>query len=95
MPGFFNIETHPGQPVILRDTRLIPFTQCVLLRLPVINLRFMWCRPASVLVTRAGGHEQVMPVQDPTRQIVWALYLAIAMMTVLSLWSRSKLRGRT
>ena len=87
MPGLVRIETHPGQPVMTGGVRLLPFAQCLTLRLPAVNFGLVWNRPVSVLVTGTDGQEQVLLVPDPTRQIVWSLYAAagiLAIFTVLS-----------
>jgi len=84
---------HPGQPLITRGIRLLPFAQCVAVQLPVINLRLEWYRPASLLVTNTAGQEQVIPVHDPTRQIVWTLYAAVAAGLIITMLSKHRLRG--
>ena len=74
MLDFLHISTQPGQPVIAQGVRLLPFAQCTTLRFPFSNFQIIWNRPASVLATDANGQEQVLYVQDVTRQIVWTLY---------------------
>lgn len=83
MPGLISVETTPGQPVTAHGWRLIPFATKWTFYLPVFNLGLVWNRPVSVLVTGADGSEQVLPVRDPTRQIIWALWGASA---VLAIW---------
>jgi hypothetical protein len=83
MGDLIRIETHPGQPVTAHGVRLLPFAKRLIVRLPVFNLGLVWNRPVSILVTRSDGQEQVLPVRDPTRQIVWSLYGAIVMMVLL------------
>jgi hypothetical protein len=83
MPGLISVETTPGQAVMAHGRRLIPFATKWTFYLPVFNLGLVWNRPVSVLVTGADGSEQVLPVRDPTRQIVWALWGASA---VLAIW---------
>lgn len=94
MSGFFQIETRPGQPVVAHGMRLLPFARNMTLRLPFLNLVLVWNRPISVLATRAGGQEQVLPMRDPTRQIVWTLYGTIAALTALAIMSNFFMRGK-
>lgn len=74
MTDFLSVETQSGAPIQFRDLQLVPFTRSVCLRVPGLNGGLIWNRPASVLVIDAEGREQVLPVQDPTRRIVWTLF---------------------
>jgi hypothetical protein len=69
----FSYETTIGDPVFVGSTRLIPFAQALRIRLPFINGGFVWNRPATVLVTRPDGEEQVLRVPDITRRVQLAL----------------------
>lgn len=69
----FSYETMIGDPVFVGSTRIIPFAQALRIRLPFINGGLVWNRPASVLVTRPDGEEQVLRVPDITRRVQLAL----------------------
>lgn len=73
MAEFLSIETQSGAPIQFRDLQLIPFARSVYLQVPGLRGGLIWNRPASVLVIDAEGREQVLPVQDLTRRIVWTL----------------------
>lgn len=93
MPDFISIENHLGQPVRAHGVRLFPFAQTLTLRFPNLNLGFVWNRPTSVLVMGADGHEQVLPIRDPTRQIIWMLFGGLTVLTGLMIWSTFVQRG--
>jgi hypothetical protein len=94
MTDFIQVETLPGQLIITREVRLLPFAQNLTLHLPFLNIALVWNRPVSVLVTSANGLEQVLPVRDPTRQIVWTLYgITVALIAVTGLYNFVK-RGK-
>ncbi len=74
----FSYETAIGDPVFVGSTRIIPFAQSLRIRLPFINGGFIWNRPASILVTRPDGDEQVLQVPDITRRVQLALLGGVA-----------------
>jgi hypothetical protein len=93
MPDFIRVETYLGQPVSAYGVRLLPFARSTSLRLPFFDLGLVWNRPVSILAISADGQEQVLPVRDPTRQIIWALYGGIAALAGLILWTTFVQRG--
>lgn len=94
MPGLISVETTPGQPVTAYGWRLIPFATKWTFYLPAFNLGLVWNRPVSVLVTSAEGSEQVLPVRDPTRQIIWALWGASATLAIWMILTKITKRGK-
>lgn len=88
MRSFLNIETHAGEPVTFRGAKLVPFSQSWQVRFPGLSGGLIWNRPASVLLVGADGEEQVLPVHDPTRLVIWALSGAILLMGSL-LWAKT------
>ena len=93
MPGFLRVETHAGRPVLLNGMRLLPFANSLRLSLPMLNFGLVWNRPGSILLIRANGEEQVIPIRDRTREIVWTLYGAIAVLAVMTALVEFRLRG--
>jgi hypothetical protein len=87
MAGSPRFETFSGQPVVFYDHRLIPFHQTLRLDLPGKHGGLIWNRPASLLVTRPDGSEQVLPIHDPTRRALWFILGVTALFTVLT-WLR-------
>ena len=85
MPGIISVEHHSGRPIRTGGVTLVPFSQALCIHLPGWTGGFVWNRPESVLVIQADGQEQVLPIQDVTRQIVWSVLGATAVVAYL-LW---------
>ena len=94
MPEFIRIETHPSQSITVQGMRLLPFAKRLILKMPILNFSLVWNRPISVLVVGKDGKEQVLPVYDPTRQIVWTLYSGVVALVLLFGFSRFIRRDR-
>jgi hypothetical protein len=93
MADLMSIETHSGTPIPYKEGKLIPFHQSVCLRIPGLHGGLVWNRPTSVLVIKADGGEQVIPVQDVTRQVVWSLFgITLVMALFFGINSFSKRR---
>jgi hypothetical protein len=87
MPALVRIENRAGDPIQNGDRTLTPFSKALILQLPGMPGGLIWNRPASVLARSADGQEQVIPIQDITRQAIFGLYgaclaFAIAMLLV-------------
>lgn len=80
MSRLFVSETVPRPEVEFNGMRLTAFTRTWRLRLPLpfpfIRQSADWSRPASLLVTTPDGQETVLPIPDPTRNLVWMLLAA-------------------
>jgi hypothetical protein len=83
MPGILSIENQGGAPIRTRNAALTPFSQALRIQLPGLPGGLVWNRPTSVLVVNNDGQEQVLPIQDVTRQIVWTLLGASTLIAVL------------
>ncbi len=66
-------ETRMGEPFDSPGGRITPFSKALIIRFPWKRGGLVWNRPASVLVTGKDGQEQVIPVEDVTRKVVWVL----------------------
>ena len=76
MSELLSIETRAGAEIRHRNTRLIPFMRVLSLRMPTGKAGLVWKQPAALLVIQPDGQEQVIRVQDRSRQIVWSVILA-------------------
>jgi hypothetical protein len=72
----FSLETRAGAEIRHHKTRLIPFMRVFSLRTPTGKAGLVWKKPSAMLVIYPDGQEQVLRVQDRTRQIVWSVILA-------------------
>ena len=74
MPNsYLGIETRASTPVQVNDARIYLRAQAVQLRFPFVHGGLIWNRPASVVVRRDGGQEQVLLVPDVTRNALIGL----------------------
>lgn len=80
MSRLFVSETVSRPEVEFNGMRLTAFTRTWQLRLPLritlIRQSAVWSRPASLLVTTPDGQETVLPIPDPTRNLVWMMLAA-------------------
>jgi hypothetical protein len=79
MQNLIRYETHAGEPISIKGAKLVPFTQVLSIKIPGMLGGFLWERPVSVLVQKADGEEIILPVQDITRIVIWALSGAVAL----------------
>lgn len=74
MDNFIQVETRAGEPFLAGEHTITPFSQVVKVQIPGLPGGFIWNRPVSILARSAAGDEQVIPVPDITRQMLWALW---------------------
>ena len=68
------IENRAGEPIQTRAGKITLFSQVVRLNFPHRAGGLIWNHPAAVLVQANDGSEQVLPVQDTTRQIQLVIF---------------------
>ena len=84
MPDFIKFETHAGNAVQVGTYQITPFVQTLRIEIPGMLGGLIWNRPVSVLARSASGQEQVLPVQDITRQVQLALLFASLGFTLIA-----------
>lgn len=82
---FFQTETRPEPALESEAFTLIPFIQRTGVQLPGREVHWLWQRPASILVQRPDGGEEVIPVVDTQRNLLMAV-LAAGLATGLVFW---------
>jgi len=90
MPALFEVETQAGTPILVHGSRLLLFAKSLRLHLPI---GVIWNRPVSILLIRPDGEEQVIPIRDRTREIVWTFYGAIVVLAALTALIEFRKRG--
>jgi hypothetical protein len=73
MPNFIVIETKAGQPIQDGKTTITPYSQSLRIQIPGVNGGLIWNRPVSILAASEDGQEEIIPVPDVTRQVLWAI----------------------
>lgn len=79
-------ETRSGESFRVGGRQITLFSKALTIRLPGMHAGLIWNRPSALLVTSEDGQEQVFPVVDITRQVLWGLLgatLALAWITLL------------
>jgi hypothetical protein len=78
-----NNETKAGKPITFEGTTIVPFANSIHVRMPFIQGGLIWNRPVAVAIQTARGEEYVLPIQDVTRQILFALMGASLISSIL------------
>ena len=95
MPQFkdyIQLQTTSAEPVVVRDVRVTPQSQALVIRLPFGG--FVWNRPTSVLVERDDMTQRI-PIVDVTSVVQIALLglgLAISVIIIASAAQRARQR---
>lgn len=76
-------ETKAGKPILFGGTTIVPFSNSIQVKLPFIQGGLVWNRPVAVAVQTAQEQEYILPIQDVTRQILFALIGASMISTIL------------
>ena len=61
----------------------------------MLNFGLVWNRPRSILLIRPDGEEQVFPIRDRTREIVWTLYGTMAVLAAIIALVEFRMRGKS
>lgn len=85
-----DVEINAGDPISADGYTLTPFAQSIKVTLPGFPGGFIWNRPVSILVENPDGNEQVIPIQDVTRQVVFGL-IGVSLGIVMISWLISKM----
>lgn len=83
--ALLQFETKPEQALRSAAFTLIPFSQRTGIQLPGREVRWLWKRPVSILVQKADGSEEVVPIIDAQRNLLLAI-LAASLATGLVFW---------
>jgi hypothetical protein len=78
-------ETRAGDPVISGETKIIPFSRALNIKLPGLHGGVIWNRPVAVLIQTAEGEEDLLLIRDVTRQVQWRL-VAGSILVLLLTW---------
>ena len=89
MPEFIQSETTPGETIKAGDVEITPFAKSLIIKIPGFAGGLIWNRPHSIMVQSADGDEQIYPVVDVTRQVLWLL-TGIGIVGILSVLIFSK-----
>ena len=79
MQKLVRLETRAGEPIQLKNGKLIPFSQALHIQIPFLWGGVLWECPISVLVIQEDGNEEIIPVRDISRYMVWGLFGAVAL----------------
>jgi hypothetical protein len=88
------VENRAGRAIPFGNNTLVPFSQVWHLKLPWVRGGLIWNRPVSVVVQEGDQGEQIVPVQDITRQILWLLFGLSLISALLARQANSNLRRR-
>jgi len=89
--ALLQFETRPDPALKSEAFTLIPFTQHTGVQLPNGEVRWLWKRPVSILIQKADGSEEVVPIIDTQRNLLLAI-LAAGLATGLVFWRLGRRR---
>lgn len=94
--SIINFETKAGKEIQVGDHTIIPFANSLRVNIPFIKGGLIWNRPVAVAVQTPEKQEYMLPIQDVTRQIIFALVGASFVSTALFLlFSRKTRKGKS
>jgi hypothetical protein len=73
MPGRLTCEYQAGEEIQAGEQTLMPFSKVWRFQAPGGRFSMTWNRPAAVLARAASGEEQILPIPDLTRRIIFSL----------------------
>jgi hypothetical protein len=62
-----------GEPIHVGDLELTPQTRVLRIKIPGYPAGIIWNRPKAVIVRTSDGQENILPVRDVTRIVIWAI----------------------
>jgi hypothetical protein len=66
-------EIKTGETTHVGDFEITPVTQVLKIQLPSQHAGLIWNRSKAVVVKTTDGHEDILPVTDVTRNVIWAM----------------------
>ena len=89
--SLIQLENRVGKPIEAGVYKMIPIEQALQIQPPGMRVFMFWRKPASVIVQYPDGSDEILEIQDPTRQAqitIWGLALLIPL--IVWLIKRSK-----
>jgi len=71
--GLIQTENRAGKPIPAGSTFIVPIERMVKVQPPGMWGVALWHRPSAVVVQHPDGSDEVIEIQDPTRQAVLTL----------------------
>ncbi|MFZ0534375.1 MAG: hypothetical protein WAM09_14455 [Anaerolineales bacterium] len=66
-------EIRTGDTMQVGDLEITPLTQVLKIALPGHRAGLIWNRPKAVIVRSSDGQENILPVRDVTRLVIWSM----------------------
>ena len=85
MGRLVSVENYAGQTIRIGATKVIPVEQAIRVQPPGMWGFLSWRRPSMVLVEHPDGSEEIIKVQDPTRQ-AQIILLCIGLIGSIFIW---------
>ncbi len=92
--SLLRIDTLTSPPIPVPGGEVSVRSRAVQVRIPGVHGGLIWNRPVASVVRTADGQEQVLPVPDVTRIVLWTLAgFCFASLFVLAFLRRGTLRS--
>jgi hypothetical protein len=66
-------EIKTGDTRQVGDLEITPLTQVLKIQIPGHHAGLIWNRPKAVIVRSPDGQENILPVRDVTRLVIWSM----------------------
>lgn len=66
-------EIRTGQTRQVGNYELTPLSQVLKIQLPWHHVGLIWNRPRAVIIRGSDGQENILPVRDVTRLVIWGM----------------------
>jgi hypothetical protein len=66
-------EIQSGEALQVGDYKITPQSQLFRIRFPGYQAALIWNRPQAVIVRSEDGTEDILPVRDITRVVIWSM----------------------
>ncbi len=78
-------EIQSGEALQVGNYEITPQAQLYRIRIPGCRAALAWNRPHAVIVRNEDGSEEVLPVRDVTREVIWSMLAGGLLGTLLIL----------
>jgi hypothetical protein len=77
-------QQREGIPVRMGSFSLTPISRAFIIQIPGLHGGLVWNRPSAVVITRADGSQQWVPVMDVTRLTLFGIAALTVMTAILA-----------
>jgi hypothetical protein len=81
-------EIQSGQALQVGEYKITPQARLLKIRFPGYHSGLFWNRPYAITVQTADGQEEILPVRDVTRVVIWSMLAGGLLGTLMILFMK-------